>query len=258
MKILACVKQVLDGESVFRIRKDSDWIETEGDPRYGMNHPDEFVVEEAVALKEAHREVTVDVLTVGPHRASQVLERAVGMGADRAYHILTREEGYLAPLTVSSWIAGFAETRNYDLILCGIMAEDDMQGQVGPMLAEHLGYPCATSVVRETCRPETETIRVEREIEGGRRELLEIALPAVLTLQTGINRPRYPSLSNLLRAKKEKPEILDPARFPMPEDRERFLRAALPPAVRRGVVLEGDTEQKARELHRILKEMAFL
>ena len=153
MKILACIKQVPDSETVFRVDKDTGWVRPKGQTKYWMNHADEFAVEEAVLIKETRPDTVVDALTVGPERAAQVLERAMGMGADGAVHILVPEEGYLSALSIASLIAAYASDKDYDLILAGVMAEDDMQGQVGPLLAELLSLPCATSVIFEELSP---------------------------------------------------------------------------------------------------------
>jgi electron transfer flavoprotein beta subunit len=258
MKILVCIKQVPDSETAFRVDKDTGWVRPKGQTKYWMNHADEFAVEEAVLIKETRPDTVVDALTVGPERATQVLERAMGMGADGAVHLLVPEEGYLSPLSIASLIAAYASDKGYGLILAGVMAEDDMQGQVGPLLAELLSLPCATSVIFEELSPDGGMVYVEREIEGGQRDILELDLPAVLTVQTGINKPRYSSLSNLLRAKKQKAVVINRDTLPSVEDREKILRADYPRKSRTGVVLEGGQGEKAVQLLQILKEKAFL
>ncbi|MBW1789717.1 MAG: electron transfer flavoprotein beta subunit/FixA family protein, partial [Deltaproteobacteria bacterium] len=144
MKILVCIKQVPDPEMPVRVDERGRVARPEGDLKYWMNHADEFAVEEAILIKEAGFGTTVDVLTVGPGYAAQVLERAMGMGADNGVHILLPEEDFLSPLNTASYIAAYALNKGYDLILTGVMGEDHMQGQVGAMLAELLSFPCAT------------------------------------------------------------------------------------------------------------------
>jgi electron transfer flavoprotein beta subunit len=257
MKILVCVKQVSDPETNYIVDEERGWIRPEGQVKYWMNHPDEFAVEEAVLIKESFPEVLIDVLTVGPERAAQILERAMGMGADNGIHIFASDEGYLSPLVIASWIAAYAKDMQYDLILTGVLAEDDMQGQVGPLLAELLSIPCATSVIFEEVHQHRKTIYVEREIEGGQRDMVELVLPAVLTIQTGINKPRYPSLSNLLRAKKQKALVVDPDTFPSVTHRESVVKADYPRKSGSGIILEGDQKEKAVKLIQILKEKAY-
>jgi len=258
MKILVCVKQVFDRETHVHVDEMSGWVRTEGPAKYWMSQADEFAVEEAVLIKEAWPDTMIDILTVGPVRASQVLERAIGMGSDHGVHIMVRDEGYLAPLAIASWISAYATDKAYDLVLTGVMAEDDMQGQVGPFVAELLSFPCATSVIFEKIYPERGAVYVEREIEGGLRDALELDLPAVLTVQTGMNRPRYPSLSNLLRAKKQMPLVIDPETLPRPGDREKIEEVAYPVRSRTGQVLQGGQKEKAITLLKILREKALI
>jgi len=258
MKILVSIKQVLDSETDLQVDELSGSVRAAGPAKYWMNHADEFAVEEAILIKESRPGTVVDALTVGPERAAQVLERSMGMGADHGLHIVVPEENYIGPMTIASWIAAWATEQEYDLILTGVMAEDDMRGQVGPMIAELMSLPYATSVIHEELRPEEGMVYVEREIEGGQRELLELQLPAVLTIQTGLNRPRYPTLSNLLRAKKEKARVIDSRTFSPVEDREKILRFDKPRKSRVGEVLEGSPQEKAAKLLEILKRKAFL
>ena len=258
MKILVCIKQVHDPETIFRVDESTESVGPEGQVKYWMNHADEFAVEEAILIKEAHPGTVVDVLTVGPDRTAQVLERAVGMGADNGVHILAPGEGYISPLTIASWIASYAADREYDLILTGVMAEDHMHGQVGPLLAELLSLPCATSVIFEDVRAEHGIVHVEREIEGGRRDVLELDLPALLTIQTGINKPRYPSLSNLLRAKDQKAFIIDRKTLPWVEERDKLISSHYPGKSRIGLVLEGNQGEKASQLLQLLEKKAFI
>ncbi len=258
MRLLVCIKQVLESETAVFLDQAKTWIETEAQARYGMNDADQFALEEALMIKEARADTKVDVLTVGPGRAGQVLERALGMGADRAVHVLAEAEGYLAPLIIASWIAHYIRERDYGLILTGIMAQDDMQGQVGPMVAELLGVPCATSVIFEEVDSEKKSVYVEREIEGGLREMFVLDLPAVMTIQTGINRPRYPSLSNLLRAKRQKALVIDAETLPPVEGREKVVGIDYPRKSGTGDVLHGTPQEKALRLIEILKDKAFL
>lgn len=258
MNILVCIKQVPAPESVARIDDSGHWVRVEGTTKYWMNRFDEFAVEEALRIKSSIPAVRLDAITVGPDRAASVLERAMGMGADRAVHLRTDETDPAGPFVVASRIAAYARDRNYDLILCGVMAEDDLQGQVGPMVAELLGRPCVTSVIFEQVRPELASVYVEREIEGGWRDVLEVTLPALLTVQSGINTPRYPSLSNVLRAKKQKPETIAAAAMPPVSPRERMCGLAYPTKKRAGRRLEGAPRDKAATLLQILREKSLI
>jgi electron transfer flavoprotein beta subunit len=253
MKILVCVKQVPEPGSVIGIDDSERWIRAEKSTTYKMNRFDEFAVEEALLIRQAFPGTRVDVLSVGPDRAAMVVKRAIGMGADNGVHMAIEDHGYLNPLTVASLIAGYARDRHYDLIFTGVMAEDDMQGMVGPMLAELLFLPCATFTVFEKISPGTETIYVEREIKGGYRDTLELKVPAVLTIQGGINKPRYPSLSNMLRAKHQKLETIVARPYEQPGPREELMRVSYPQKSRSCMVLEGSRQEKAAQLLKILK-----
>jgi electron transfer flavoprotein beta subunit len=153
---------------------------------------------------------------------------------------------------ISQWSAD----RGYHLILAGVMAEDDMECQVGGLVAGMLGYACATSVICQEVSPDAGEVLVEREIEGGRRERLTLKLPAVLTIQSGINTPRYPALSHMLRARTAGLECIE-AQTP---DSSSATMTRIAPADRGAVgeILEGTPEQKTRRFLEILHEHSLL
>jgi electron transfer flavoprotein alpha/beta subunit len=150
------------------------------------------------------------------------------------------------------------ERSRYDLILAGVMSEDMCQGLVGPMLAEMLSMPCATSCISVRVQPQRSSVYVEREIEGGRRQLLELDLPALLTVQSGLNKPRYPSLSNIMRAGRQELAIMPDAADASSQPQEALLRLTYPRKTRAGVFLEGSRKDKARQLLTILRERSLL
>jgi len=258
MKILVCIKQVPEPDAAVTVDADHRWISVDGATAFKISRFDAFAIEEAVSIKAAIPDVCVDILSVGPRRADEAIRRAIGMGADNGIHIVSDLKGYLSPFAVSAWIASYAENKAYDLILFGVMSEDGMQGQIGPMTAERLDLPYATSIVFQKLDLTAGRIYVEREIEGGFKDTLDLALPAVLTVQSGINQPRYPSLSNLLRANKLPLEEIDTTPFPMPETRQEVIRTGYPRKTRAGKVLDGTQPEKADQLLRILRERGFL
>ena len=241
MKILVCIKQVGDdGE---------------------MNRFDAHALEEALGLKDQLnaqplKSVTVDVVTVGPDKASKVIRRAFGMGADRGSHIVTEDPEYISSFVTASRLAAVAKRAPYDLILTGIMSADMMAGQTGPMLAKILGLPCATAVIKTSPPTNDNLIEVERELENGFRDCLTIRLPAVLTIQAGINTPRYPRLSKMLAAGQKEIETLkETDLFPEPiEAREICIGLEYPEKTRSGRMLEGSLSDKAGQLFALLKE----
>ena len=258
MKILVCVKQVPESDAPIRIDAAAGWIQTAAISGYKMNRLDECALEEAVRIKAAADRAMIAVVTVGPSRSADVIKRSIGMGADVGIHIMTASEKYLSGFEIAAMIAEFARNRHYDLILAGAMSEDNLQGQVGPMLAARLGLPWATSVIFEKIAADEKTVYVEREIEGGSRAALELPLPAVLTIQSGINTPRYPSLSNLLRANRMALEIIPAKDLECDSAPEVVVRIAYPQKTRSGTVLNGTEEEKAAQLVRILREKALL
>jgi electron transfer flavoprotein beta subunit len=256
MKILVCVKQVPDSESVIEITASGEWIAEEG-LVFRMNRFDAYAVEEALVIRDAFPGSTVTALTVGPKRAESTARRAMEMGADRGVRIPLETPGYASPMAIASLIAAHARGEGYDLILCGAMAEDDMQAQVGPLLAEMLGIPSATSVIAAAVSGDA-AIRVEREIEGGAREAMELSLPALIAVQPGINRPRYPSLSNVLRAKAQ-PIAGETRDITVDTDvLERLTRLRLPDRSSRCELLTGNAAGKAEALLAILSAKSLL
>ena len=258
MNILVCIKQVRDPERSFVLDDEQLWIREDQNVSYVMSPYDEYALEEALRIKEALLGTVVDVITVGPERASEVIRRALGMGADNGIHTLTSSTGFQGPFAVASAIAKSVSQKKYDLYLTGVMSADLNQALVGPMLAELMSLPIATAVVERRLSEDLRTVTVQRELEGGLRGILEMSLPAVLTIQSGINTPRYPTLSNMLRAKKQPLEIIDLKNQPTNGSRQELIRLRSPEKTRQGLLLEGTQREKARQLIEILQAKALL
>ena len=258
MKILVCIKQVMDPGSGIKINDDSQWIRYSKNHRFQINSYDEYAIEEAIRIKEALKDVRVDVITVGPVRAKDALRRALGMGADDVIHILDENVGFRPPALTAQWIAKAVKEKNYDLILAGIMSEDEMNGQTGPMIARILNLPCNGPTIDARIQPDQKSMVVEREIEGGARDIFEISLPCLLTIQTGINQPRYPALSKVLRAKKKEIETIAADSLETLSDLLKLHTLELPPQKPQGLVLEGSALQKATDLVDLLAAKSYL
>ena len=253
MRILVCVKQVPDMESLFRINFQDSGYDESG-LVFRMNAYDVYAVEEAVQIKEMYENVEITALSIGPGRAEQVVRRALELGADRGVHFLLPEGKQLDGLQTASVISSFASKRSFDLLVFGIMSEDTQRCQTGPMVAALMNIPFATTVVSETLTEDRTGITVEREQEGGRREVVRLELPCVLTIQSGINRPRYPSLSNKLRARNQKLDVL-PCEDPVLRVRcEVPLRTYLSPPPKAGIFLKGTMEDQAEDIVRLIHE----
>ncbi len=258
MKILVCVKEVPEAETQVQIDADGRWVSLGAGTEFRMNRFDECAVEAAVQIKEQFPNTQIHVLSIGPERAETVIRRSIGMGADDGIHIITSEDRFVDPYTLAAWIADRPQAQSADLILCGVMSEDLMQGQVGPILAARLDLPCTTSVVDVINHPEERTVQIEREIEGGYRQTLVLNLPALLTIQTGINQPRYPALSKLLRANRLSLEVLQTDQMDRPQTLQEVDKLMPPRKIRAGVFLAGSTQDKAKQLLTILSNRSLL
>lgn len=255
MKILVCIKAVPDSD---QHGEDPDWPLAPPCIPLRMNSFDAYAVETAVRIKEDVPGTVVDAVTLGPDGAAMVIRRAAGMGADNGIHILTEGRPVNDPFSIAFAIAEVARPRGYDLIITGAMSEDLMQMAVGPMIAGRMDLPSATAVIDLALDPEQGRITVERELEGGEREIFRIRLPALIAVQSGINTPRYPSLSKMLRANRMPIDTIH-AGTVLP-DRPHLAIESLndPEKVRAGRLLEGTPEQKADQLITILREKALL
>ena len=218
-----------------------------------MNRYDEYAVESALQLRETCGAARIDALTVGDDEAAEVLRRAIGMGVDHGVHIKKPSGMFPSPFSIGGLIASYARDNKYDLILCGILSEDLMQGLVGPIVAGLLKWPCLTSVHTVNTRKGSKVLECQREVEGGRQEVLEVGLPALLTIQSGIHPPRYPALSKLLRANHYPLEILPAESQASPAKKQHVRVIDSPMRTRKGVILEGTGEDKARQLAALLR-----
>lgn len=262
MNILVCVKAVPDPDHVIRetdtpVGRIVDICMDES-VDFAMNRFDDYAVEEAVLIKEAYPDTVVDIVSMGPENALKVIKRGIGMGADAGIHILSGYGAACDATITSGCIARVAERKPYDLILCGVMSEDMMQLAVGPMIAARLNIPWVTSVIKEELNRDQKTVYAEQELEGGSIAMHELQLPALLTLQSGINQPRYPSLSNMLRANRGIIEVIQADRLYPRDSLYRIVGYSYPGKTREGKVLEGTPEEKAESLLRILKENALI
>lgn len=260
MKIIVFMKQVADTEARIIISSDHKNLEVEN--KYVVNFFDEFAVEEAIRIKEVLKDVEITVCTFAPKRAVEALRTTIAMGADRAFLIDSANHGTDDPLIVSRILAGFARKEGFDIILCGRQAMDDESANVGPMVAEFLGIPHVSQVtgLRVT---DAGTFEVASEIEGGRR-VSEVSPPALFTAQKGLNEPRVPLITGVMKAMKTQIDVLDPASIEMPFgsiDNEASKITVLSyelPASRPSVhIIEGASpEEKAQNLVRALKDEA--
>ncbi len=246
MKILVCLKQVPDTETKIKVAADGKSLDP-ADVKWITSPYDEYALEEGLRLKEsAGAEVTV--ATVGDEKAKEILRNAFALGADNA--VLIKGDGQGDTLATASILAGFAKDKGFDLVLSGNKGLGGDNSAVGPMLAELLGYAQANVVVK--LEVADGKFRAEREIEGG-TEVVEGALPAVITAQKGLNEPRYASLKGIMAAKKKTIEEVEISGHAAATG---TLAMALPPARPEGRKLEGDAAAQAKALMDALKSEA--
>lgn len=203
MKVLVCVKRVVDYNVKIRVRADGSGVETAG-VKMSMNPFDEIAVEEAVRLKEAGTADEVVAVSIGPAQAQETLRTALAMGADRGVHVAC--DAALEPLAVAKLLAAIAGRESSDLILLGKQAIDDDANQTGQMLAQLLGWSQGTFASK--LEISDGGALVTREIDGG-LETLSLKLPGVITADLRLNEPRYASLPNIMKAKKKPIDQLD-------------------------------------------------
>ena len=260
MNILIFIKQVADTEARVIIKSDQRSLEIEN--KYNMNFFDEFAVEEAVRIKEKQKDVQITVCTIGSQKAVEALRTAIAMGADRAFLI---DGGRIAAndsLAIARVLAAFAKKEGFDMILCGRQAIDDESANVGAMASELLGIPHVSAILKMEII-DGNTVKVENEIEGG-RGICEVKLPALFTAQKGLNEPRVPLITGVMKAMKASIPIVDPLSLGVPEEAvaagasKVMILSYESPQERPPVkIIEGETpEEKVKNLIRTLKEDA--
>ena len=251
MKILVCVKQVPDMESKFKINTAGNWYDNV-DLAWRMNEYDEYAIEQAVQLKEQVSDADVTVLCIGSDRVKEPMKKALAMGCDRGVHIADDLSYAKDPFEIASIIAAFASDKGFDLIFTGMQSQDRGSAQVGVLVAEMLGLPSISTIVDFAF--ENGQITAKRELEGGLRAIVKTQAPALMTCQLGLNTPRYPTLPNIMKAKKKELLTIDVAELLQVEGRQQTARMYFPEKKGGGLVLEGDVGNIADQLMQILKD----
>ncbi|MBJ6723897.1 electron transfer flavoprotein subunit beta/FixA family protein [Geomesophilobacter sediminis] len=252
MKLLVCVKQVPDLESRFKPDPSGQWY-SETDLAFRINEYDDYAVEQAVRLREQLGDAAeLTVLSVGPDRVVEVLKKALAMGCDRAVHVQDPAPHLKDPWQIASIIAAYARSQQYDLIFTGFQSQDRGSAQIGPTIAELLGYACTTTLVGFSFADGVVT--ATRELEGGLKGVVKMKLPALVTCQLGLNVPRYPTLPNIMKAKKKELETVPVANLLQEETRIATESFYAPEKKGGGMVLEGDVTELVNRVYAILKE----
>lgn len=259
MKSLVLIKQVPSTDSAFRLNSAGTWVD-ESNLTYGLNDYDRYALEELLRLKDKNVVTEVVALSVGPDRAATALRTCLATGADRAIHVKDDALRGSDPLSVARVIRAAIKDEGFSLILAGLQADDDNYGQIGSLLARLLDRPCATAVMAMTPL-DGGRVRVEREMENNRLQVAELQMPAVITVQTGINEPRYASLKGIMAAKKKEIRTvglkdlgLDASEVGGQAARLRTVRLAPPPKGKGAEILKGSPDEVAKELVRRIRE----
>ncbi|MDS9471672.1 electron transfer flavoprotein subunit beta/FixA family protein [Sporosarcina pasteurii] len=254
MNIYVLVKRTFDTEE--KITVNNGAIVEDG-AEFIINPYDEYAIEEAITVRDEHGgEVTV--ITIGDEEAEKQLRTALAMGADKAVLINTEDDlDEMDEFTVAKIISEYLSDKDADLILAGNVAIDGGSGQVGPRVAEMLGINYVTTITK--LEIDGTDVKIVRDVEGD-SEVLETALPLLVTAQQGLNEPRYPSLPGIMKAKRKPLEELELDDLDLDEDdveaKTETVNVFLPPAKEAGRILEGEIADQVKELVQLLKDEA--
>jgi electron transfer flavoprotein beta subunit len=245
MKILVAIKQVPARDSQLKIAPGGRWID-ESDLSYEINEPDAYALEEALRLKEKHGGEVV-ALCAGPARAASTIREALAKGADRAIHVEEEDLSRFDVLGIARLLAEAARSENPELILTGLQSDDFGYGQCGVIMAEILRLPHSTIIMQ--IEKTNGGIRVKRELEDGWFQHIEMPLPAVLTIQSGINKLRYATLMGIKKAKSKEVKRLTASHLKVDAAPVVSLqRVYLPEKSKQTVLLEGSAAEQAAQL----------
>ena len=262
MEIIVCVKRVPEtAEAELIIDEDKKRVKTDN-LVFDINEWDEYALEEAVLLKEKYGG-SVTAVTIGPEDADETLRKCLAKGADKAIRITDKKiegsDGY----AIAKILYNVIKDLNFDLILCGAQASDDGYAVVGVMLASLLGIPYATMVKKVEVLDGS--VRVTRELEEGLEEVVEVKLPAVLTIQTGINKPRYASIMSIRKARKKEIPVLDLKSLNLTEaevgEKGSWViidELFTPERKKRCEILSGDLDEVVSKVVKVMKERGLL
>ena len=253
MKIAVCVKQVPAKDAPLAILEGSSWIR-ESDIGFETNEPDTFALEEALRLKEKHGGEVV-AISMGPERAKQTIKEALAKGADRGIHVSDANFFKLDPLASARSLAAAIQAENFDLILTGLQSDDQGFGQTGVLLAELLGRPHATIIM--AIEVVENHMKLKRELEAGWFQHVELPLPAVLSIQSGINKPRYATLKGIMAAKKKEIVTVDRATLGVSDaPTQKVERIYMPQKTKKTEFITGQPKEIAAKLVEKLRHEA--
>jgi electron transfer flavoprotein beta subunit len=248
LNIIVCIKQVPAKDAPLSIA--GNWIK-ESDIGFEMNEPDSYALEEALRLKEKHGGEVI-VLSMGPERVKQTIKEALAKGADRAIHIANDAFAQLDPLGAASYLSAAIKKEKFDLILTGLQSDDHGFGQTGVLLAGLLDLPHATIIM--AIEAQDGKLRLKRELEAGWFQHIECPLPAVLSIQSGINKVRYATLKGIMAAKKKEIATIGPESLGVSvQPTQRVGKIYVPTKTKKTEFLTGTPKEAATKLVEKLK-----
>jgi electron transfer flavoprotein beta subunit len=253
VNIFVCVKQVPAKDAPLAIAPDGTWIR-EADIGFEMNEPDSYALEEALRLKEKHGGEVV-VVSMGPERVKQTIKEALAKGADRGIHVVDEKFFALDPLGAARSLAAALQKEKVDLILTGLQSDDHGFGQTGVLLAELLGLPHATIIMQIDAADGH--MKLKRELEAGWFQWVELPMPAVLSIQSGINKVRYATLKGIMAAKKKEIVTIDRATLGVSsEPTQKLERIYVPQKTKKTEFITGTPKEIAAKLVEKLRHEA--
>jgi len=248
VNIIVCIKQVPAKDAPLTIA--GNWIR-ESDIGFEMNEPDSYALEEALRLKEKHGGEVV-ALSMGPERVKQTIKEALAKGADRGIHIANDQFAQLDPLGSAKLLAAAIKQQSCDLVLTGLQSDDHGFGQTGVLLAGLLDWPHATIIM--AIEIQDRKMRLKRELEAGWFQHMECPLPAVLTIQSGINKVRYATLKGIMAAKKKEIAVITRESLGVSsEPTQRVEKIYVPTKTKKTEFISGTPKEVATKLVEKLK-----
>ncbi|HZD94764.1 MAG TPA: electron transfer flavoprotein subunit beta/FixA family protein [Candidatus Sulfotelmatobacter sp.] len=245
MKILVCMKQVPQKDAPLKLNESGTWIRD--DVSYEVNEPDAYALEEALRQKEKHGGEVV-VITAGPARSQQVLREGLAKGADRAIHLEDNGFVSLDAFNMAKAFVAAIKDEKFDLIFTGLQSDDYGYAQTGVIMAELLNWPHATIIME--IQKSDGGIKVKRELESGFFQHVGMPLPAVLTIQSGINKLRYATLLGIKQAKNKplRKVTMDEVKSALGENMQKIEKLYIPQKTKKTEMLEGSPGEIAKKL----------
>ena len=247
MKIAVLVKQVIGSESALEITDNNNWV-NEDNASFVMNPPDNYAIEEALIIKEKLGNGEVVIVSQGPTRVQKVIREGLAKGADRGIHI--EESGLIEtdPLLIAKSIVSAIKDENFDLILSGLQSDDTGMGQTGVLVGELLNMSVATLAIQTDI--DKEKIRVKRELESGWFQWVTLGSSASVTIQSGINQPRYPSLKGIMGAKKKEIKVIESLSLDI---KQSVVKVFVPQTSKETEIIDTDLNSAVYRIVEILK-----